>query len=158
MYNIIENESQIQFRKLIMEVKKYKAYNTRQKMQIIEMLKQNKHRHMTVDEMMFYLTVAKISVSRATLYRYLDVLVQTGSVKKYIVGEGDKACYQYVDADYNCRQHFHLMCIECGVLQHLECGFINNIIEHVESEHQFKVDPGRVVLYGVCANCQKKEE
>ena len=69
-----------------------KVYNTRQKVQILEMLKQNKHRHMTVDEMVFYFTVQKINVSRATLYRYLDVLVSTGDVKKYITGE--KACYQ----------------------------------------------------------------
>ena len=72
-----------------------KVYNTRQKVQIIEMLKQNKHRHMTVDEMIFYFNVQKINVSRATLYRYLDVLVSTGDVKKYITGEGEKACYQY---------------------------------------------------------------
>lgn len=135
-----------------------KIYNTRQKVLIIEMLKQNKHRHMTVEDMMFYFNVQKISVSRATLYRYLDVLVSTGDVKKYITGEGDKACYQFVDSETSCKEHFHLMCIECGELQHLECHHVNEIIEHVENSHQFKVDPGRVVFYGLCENCSKKEE
>lgn len=133
-----------------------KVYNTRQKVQILEMLKQNKHRHMTVDEMVFYFTVQKINVSRATLYRYLDVLVSTGDVKKYITGE--KACYQYIDEKTSCKEHFHLMCIECGELQHLECEHVNEIIEHVESKHHFKVNPGRVVFYGICENCSKKEE
>ena len=132
-----------------------KTYNTRRKVIILEMLKNNKNKHLTVDDMLFILTAQKVSVSRATLYRYLDVLVQTGDVKKYIVSETDKACYQYVDDGNSCKEHFHLMCIECGKLQHLECSHINEIINHVENDHKFKVDPGRVVFYGLCEECLK---
>ena len=104
------------------------------------------------------LNAQKVSVSRATLYRYLDVLVSTGDVKKYILSESDKACYQYVDSSEDCKEHFHLMCIDCGTLQHLECLQINEIINHVVQDHKFKVDPGRVVLYGLCEECQKNHQ
>ena len=57
-----------------------KVYNTRQKVFILEMLKNNKNKHLTVDDMLFILNAQKVSVSRATLYRYLDVLVSTGDV------------------------------------------------------------------------------
>ena len=50
------------------------------------------------------------------------------------------------------------MCIECGTLQHLECPHINEIINHVVKDHKFKVDPGRVVLYGLCEECQKNKQ
>jgi Fur family ferric uptake transcriptional regulator len=135
-----------------------KVYNTRQKVFILEMLKNNKNKHLTVDDMLFILNAQKVSVSRATLYRYLDVLVSTGDVKKYILSESDKACYQYVDSSEDCKEHFHLMCIDCGTLQHLECLQINEIINHVVQDHKFKVDPGRVVLYGLCEECQKNHQ
>ena len=48
------------------------------------------------------------------------------------------------------------MCIECGTLFHLECDHVSEIINHVESHHKFKVDPGRIVLYGVCNDCSNK--
>ena len=32
---------------------------------------------------------------------------------------------------------------------------INEIINHVEKDHKFKVDPGRVVFYGLCEECLK---
>lgn len=133
-----------------------KVYITKQKIQILEMLKNNKNKHLTVDDMLFILTAQKISVSRATLYRYLDVLVQTGDVKKFIISDSDKACYQYIDSESDCKEHFHLMCIECGTLFHLECDHVSEIINHVESHHKFKVDPGRIVLYGVCNDCSNK--
>lgn len=130
-------------------------YNTKQKMQILEMLKNNKQRHLNVDEMLFILSAEQISVSRATLYRYLDVLVSTGEVKKFLIGENEKACYQYSDDD--CQEHFHLVCTECGKLIHMKCEKVNEIIEHIDEDHNFKVDPGRVVFYGLCSDCQKKE-
>ena len=135
-----------------------KVYNTRQKTIILEMLKNNKNKHLTADDMLFILSAQKVSVSRATLYRYLDVLVSTGDVKKYILSESDKACYQYVDSGKSCKEHFHLMCIYCGTLQHLERIHINEIINHVEKDHKFKVDPGRVVFYGLCEECMRNKQ
>ena len=135
-----------------------KVYNTRQKTIILEMLKNNKNKNLTADDMLFILSAQKVSVSRATLYRYLDVLVSTGDVKKYILSESDKACYQYVDSGKSCKEHFHLMCIYCGTLQHLECIHINEIINHVEKDHKFKVDPGRVVFYGLCEECMRNKQ
>lgn len=134
-----------------------KMYNTRQKVLILEMLKQNSNRHLTVDEMMMIFTAKKTNVSRATLYRYLDALVQTGEVRKYQTSELDKACYQYIDKETNCKEHFHLMCIECGSLKHLECDKISDLVSHIEIDHKFKVDPGRIVIYGICENCTKED-
>lgn len=129
-------------------------YNTKQKMQILEMLKNNKQRHLNVDEMLFILSAEQISVSRATLYRYLDVLVSTGEVKKFLIGENEKACYQYSGDE--CAEHFHLVCTECGKLIHMKCDKVSEIIEHIDEDHNFKVDPSRIVFYGICEDCQKQ--
>ncbi len=131
-----------------------KGYNTKQKNVIIEMLKKNKDRHLTADEMLKILDELDSPVGKATLYRFLDVLVSTGDLRKYITLDGEKACYQYVDEDA-CHTHYHLKCIECGELIHMDCKHIDEIREHVLREHNFDVDPCRIVLYGTCKKCME---
>ncbi len=133
-----------------------KGYNTKQKNIIIEMLQKNKDRHLTVDEMLKILDELKSPVSKATLYRFLDVLVSTGDLRKYITVEGEKACYQYVDEEEGCHEHYHLKCIECGKLIHMDCKHIDDIKEHVLKKHKFSVDPSRIVLYGTCEDCMEE--
>jgi Fur family ferric uptake transcriptional regulator len=137
-----------------------KGYNTKQKNVIIEMLKQNKDRHLTADEMLKLLEEMNSPVGKATLYRFLDVLVSTGDLRKYITVDGDKACYQYIDEEQGCHEHYHLKCIECGKLMHVDCNYIDEIQAHIEEHHNFLVDKSRIVLYGICIDCQevKKDE
>ena len=132
-------------------------YNTIQKQTILELLDKHKNEHLNVDEMMALLYERKENVSRATLYRTLDNLVQNGIVRKYTINENEKACYQIIDED-NCHNHFHLVCSNCGKLIHLECDKFEDILHHFKEDHGFVVFPSRVVLYGLCSECQKKED
>lgn len=131
------------------------SYNTIQKQIIIKFLEEHKDRHLNIDEMLELLKKEDVSVSRATLYRTIDSLVESGVVRKYVINENEKACFQYIDSD-DCHHHFHLLCSKCGKLIHLECEKFEEILEHFSSEHGFKVYPGRVVLYGICSECQEK--
>ena len=84
-----------------------KVYNTRQKTIILEMLKNNKDKHLTADDMLFILSAQKVSVSRATLYRYLDKLEETNIIRKFTKPHLSKACYQYIDEKCS-HSHFHM--------------------------------------------------
>ena len=130
-------------------------YNTIQKQSILELLEEHKNKHLNVDEMMSLLYERKENVSRATLYRTLDNLVQNGIVRKFTIQENEKACYQIIDEE-NCHNHFHLVCSNCGKLIHLECDKFEDILKHFETDHGFTVFPSRVVLYGLCSECQEK--
>lgn len=129
-----------------------KGYNTKQKNIIVDMLKKNKNRHLTADEMLKILDEMDSHVSKATLYRFLDVLVSTGDLRKYITLEGEKACYQYIDEEA-CHEHYHLKCIECGKLIHADCSYLDEIENHVLKHHSFNIDKKRIVLYGTCSDC-----
>lgn len=131
-----------------------KGYNTKQKTIIIDMLKNNKDRHLTADEMLKILDEMHSPVGKATLYRFLDVLVSTGDLRKYINLDGEKACYQYIE-EGECHSHYHLKCIECGELIHMDCNHLDKIQAHVLEEHGFDVDPARIVLYGTCSKCRE---
>ena len=130
-------------------------YKTVQKQTILDMLKENKNRHLNADEMLEILHKRQENVSRATLYRTLDSLVQGEVVRKYVISENEKACFQLINDDSNCHNHFHLVCSKCGKLIHLECDKLEELISHISDEHDFTVLPSRVVLYGICKKCKE---
>lgn len=134
-----------------------KNYTTKQKVIILDLLKSHSDKHLTVDEMMQILYTKNVCVSRATLYRNLDILVLSGEVRKFYVQE-DKACYQYIGSGSLCTEHFHLVCSSCGELMHLRCDEITKIINHINKEHSFLVDPGKVIFYGTCEKCLANKE
>ena len=130
------------------------GYKTKQREKILQCLNQNPDRHLNVDEIVELLRLNGESVGKTTVYRYIDKLCTEGLVRKYFLPEGDGACYQLCDK--NCKQHFHLKCVDCGELIHTECDFLAGVAEHVNAEHGFVIDPGLTVLYGFCEHCNSK--
>lgn len=127
-------------------------YKTRQSELILEYIKQNANRHLTAEEISDGL---KSKVGKTTVYRNLERLCEQGVVRKYILTDGSSACYQYIDCAQLSR-HFHLKCLKCGRLLHLECEHLKEIDEHIKTEHGFVVDPTRTVFYGTCMECVKE--
>ena len=128
------------------------AYKTKQRDMIFNILLNNKNRHMTAEELQKEILINKLEISRATLYRTLDSLTNEGKVKKIIVDDKNPICYQI--CDMNNTNHFHLICEKCGKLIHLDCDEVNGLIKHINLEHDFDIDPSRVVLYGLCKDCK----
>ena len=87
------------------------------------------------------------------LYRQLDKLVESGVVRKFVIDGKTGACYQYIENEHECREHFHLKCISCGKLIHLNCDHLMSINKHIEEHHGFIIDPSQTVFYGRCADC-----
>lgn len=94
---------------------------------------------------------------RSSVYRMLATLSDEGEVKKFPVSTGEGGfVYQYVGTKRHCDAHFHLHCLSCGQVTHLECGCSQNIFDHLFSTHGFRVDQGRSILYGICDTCAKR--
>ena len=82
-----------------------------------------------------------------------------GIVNKYFVGENASACFELIkEGDHQKERCYHCRCEQCGKLIHLHCEELDDINQHLESEHGFLVNPFRTVFYGVCAECQKGDE
>lgn len=128
-------------------------YKTKQRAQVVECLKENKDKHMTVEMLIKYLSNAGVSVGRATIYRTLDMLCKEGIIRRYELTVDNSACYQYIDEHADCSEHFHLKCEMCGELIHLDCDHITELSKHIEKDHAFKVNNSKTVLYGLCAKC-----
>lgn len=132
-----------------------KEYSTRGKQRLIDFLSQNRDRQYTADEI-FDILSAEEPVGKSSLYRRLSRLCDDGVIRKFRASDADSFVYQYMDRSHGCEDHFHLKCLSCGKVLHLECSVTDEMREHILGEHAFRIDSSRSLLYGECADCSKK--
>ena len=131
-------------------------YRTRQRERILQLLTERRGEHLSAEEVVDLLRREGAPVGRATVYRYLERLVEQGSARKYFLEGGAGCCYQYSGGE-DCREHFHLKCTGCGALFHVDCDYLDALERHVFDHHQFIIDNTKTVLYGLCAGCAAKK-
>lgn len=131
------------------------SYNTKQGSLILSLLQKQPGRHFTADDIISELAKDGRPVGKATVYRHLDKLIKQGLVRKYIAEEGQSACFEFIDKSGNCELHYHLKCSGCGRLLHVECGYLDELAQHVLEHHGFVISPEKTVLYGMCEKCRE---
>ena len=129
------------------------TYRTRQREEIIHYLEGSGGAHLTPQA----IAAALPGVGRSTVYRTLEQMAREGLVRRYAGEAGRSACFQYVGAQGPCHNHFHLKCVDCGRLIHLECQTLAECRNHILREHGFAPDLARTLIYGRCGECGKKE-
>ena len=130
------------------------GYKTKQRQLILDYMMAHASEHVTVEEVFDALKSQGESVGKTTVYRHMEKLVAAGSVRKYHIEGGTSACYQYQSGNA-CHEHFHLKCVSCGKLIHLDCDFMHGIDSHIFEHHGFRIDNTQTVFYGVCSGCEK---
>lgn len=66
------------------------GYKTKQRDHILQFLIENQSRHVTVDDVVDHLKQSGNPVGKATVYRYMDKLVNQGDVRKFLLE--DSSC------------------------------------------------------------------
>ena len=127
-------------------------YKTKQRELIAGFFKDNTDRQFSINDIS---DMFSESIGKSTVYREVSRLVEEGFVRKYPDSDG-YFWYQY--AGEHCHEHFHLRCISCGRIVHLDCHLMNDVCRHINSEHDFEIDMSRTVLYGVCGKCKANRE
>ena len=128
-------------------------YNTRQKRELLAFLRERSMQHFSVDDVVFEMQDRGEKIGRSTVYRYLELLAEQGSVRKYQSVKGITQ-YQHVEDDSRCDSHFHMMCSRCGNLMHVDCDLMRTMSEHLVKDHGFLLDPRETILVGVCQKCR----
>jgi Fur family ferric uptake transcriptional regulator len=127
-------------------------YHTRQGQYILDYMKSLAGGHVTISQIVRHFEDTEDAIGQTTVYRHLERLVDEGKIRKYILGDGKSACYQYID-EVKCREHFHLKCEICGALFHADCDFLDKIEKHLLRSHNFQINLLKTVFYGTCKNC-----
>ncbi len=118
----------------------------------------SRHEHFDADELMEALAKSSgpkhsgsAQVSRATVYRGLEELVEAGLLRKMALD--GRAVYEH---DYGYPQHDHLYCQQCQKLIEFQSQELLQLREEVAKEHNFRVTGHRLIVTGVCQSCATK--
>lgn len=88
------------------------------------------------------------SMGRATVYRTLKILVDSGVLCRVLLEDGDLH-YQLSHHGH----HHHLLCVICGSSQDLTGCDIEDVLVDTSSRHGFELSGHWLEVYGRCRNC-----
>lgn len=141
-----------------MTFNKKSSYKTHQKEVLLDYLRNNPGKHMTVSSISDYFKSQGKKIGTTTIYRNLDSLVNMGKVNKYSVGPGEPAYFEYTHEDHlNELSVLHCKCESCGILIHVDCEELITISKHLKEHHKFSLNPKRTVVLGMCKDCLLKK-
>jgi Fur family transcriptional regulator, ferric uptake regulator len=111
-----------------------------------------RHDHFNADELIdsFAHRHKGEKISRPTVYRTLDQLVEAGLLRKMTLG--GRAVYEH---DYGYPQHEHLVCGTCGKMIEFQHPAIESAIEEICGQHQFQMAGHTLVIRGTCVDCNR---
>ena len=132
-------------------------YKTDTRRAVTDFLKSHSDRHFTVGEIIDGLGEAEEKISKSTVYRCISHLCDKGIVRRFEIPGEHSFAYQYCYSSEACSNHFHLKCMKCGKLIHIECNYLSKAKEHISAEHNFLIE-NEGVIGGICADCTKKCE
>jgi len=122
---------------------------TPQRMAVLEEIMKGKG-HRESEDVYMAIKDCKTYVSRATVYRTLDILVQHGFARKLNLGDGRARYERKIDSPH----HDHMICNNCAKIIEFVNDEIEKIQEEITIQHQFKLQQHIHQLFGICKECQ----
>ena len=110
----------------------------------------SQHNHFDADQLCEDMRRAGFRVSRATVYRTLNKLVDAGLLRRLETGPR-----KYYEHEYGYPQHEHMQCQLCGKMIEFQDPAIDKLIRDVCRSHNFHVTGHNFVIRGVCAECNR---
>ena len=155
----IENESQLMEAMSKQDFSSFKEALKRENLKLTPQRKKifsaiaESDEHWEVDDLVYRFWENEDRISRATIYRTLDILVDYGFVRKVDFGEG-RSRYEYAaDKQY----HDHMICEECGEIFEFTDENLRKHQERLCEIFDFKPSKHVVQIYGLCSECQAKQ-
>ena len=106
--------------------------------------------HRDAEEIYLAIRQSGLNVSRATVYRTIDVLVKNKMVRKLELGDG-RARYEH---KVNATHHDHLICIQCGKIEEFMDEVIESRQDEIVKKFGYKLVRHIHQLFIICSECE----
>jgi len=106
--------------------------------------------HFRADDLLFQMIGNGYKTSKATIYRTLPLLVQSGLLTE-IIDAQNQTMYEPVQGDI--RPHAHLICVRCSEIIEFRDSEIKAKQQVACASHQFQPLKYRHEILGYCAQC-----
>ena len=112
----------------------------------------SRHEHVEADELLVRLRAKHKKISRATIYRTLELMVDAGIVGRLRIGEAGYRYERLRAGDH----HDHLICDQCGrVIEFFEAP-IEALPDAAAGHHGFILLSHSHQLRGICRSCRPR--
>ena len=107
--------------------------------------------HFTAAELESDARDRRLGLSRATLFRALDLLTELGVVERLDLPTGEHAYVPCARA-----HHHHVICSRCGRTTEVEdCG-VADAVGEIARRSGYRIDTHRLELFGLCRHCRAR--
>lgn len=108
--------------------------------------------HFEADDLLAILKNKRVKTSRATIYRTLDLLEQSGILRKVYLGE--KAIhFERISAG---PRHDYMICNNCGVSCEFHHPELQALLKQLCDKYNFSMNDYCFQIFGLCSDCQEK--
>ena len=109
-------------------------------------------RHQSVEDLDAALRENDLRLGKATIYRTLDLLVQSELVEEHDFGEGFRRYEHRLSRD---PVHHHLVCTESGEVIEFRSEGLQRIVEETAARHGFRPTHHKLVIFGLSRASQE---
>lgn len=122
---------------------------TRERKAVLEEIFRTKG-HLEAEDLAGNLRKKKKRVSRATIYRTLDLLVGSRIIRKVDLGHGHSHYELVLDHPH----HEHMICINCGKVIEFSDESIHRALRRLCKKESFKPTAHHFQVMGYCKDCR----
>ena len=106
------------------------------------------HCHATADEIYNEIAKKHPTISRATVYRNLNLLSEMGEIRRLeIPGSADR--FDHINSN-----HCHVKCEVCGRVFDVDMDFVSGLESGIRDAHGFDFTGYDIIFHGVCPECK----
>jgi Fur family ferric uptake transcriptional regulator len=122
------------------------------RLKILDIFHKSGERHLSAEDVYRALIAENVEIGLATVYRVLTQFEQAGILLRSQFDTG-KAVFELNTGDH----HDHMICTHCGTVVEFTDAEIEKRQHKIAKDHGFALESHSMVLYGICANCQKNQ-
>lgn len=111
----------------------------------------SQHGHLDAEQLFDRMKAHGHKISRATVYRNLDLLVDCGLARKYRLGQ-DRFLYEHVHPG---QSHDHISCRQCGQVVEFISPSIAALLGEICKAHGFEEGERTLQVVGLCRICAR---
>ncbi|CAN5324585.1 ferric iron uptake transcriptional regulator [soil metagenome] len=122
------------------------------RLKILEILDNNRQRHLSAEDLYRSLLETGEDIGLATVYRVLTQFEAAGLVNRHHF-EGGHSVFELDDGAH----HDHIVCVKCGRVDE----FVDDVIEKrqkdIATESGYEMTDHSLYIYGICPDCHPPE-
>ncbi len=132
-------------------LEKYGIRDTQPRRELVKSIFSFGQRHFSADDLLRAFRKKKVGVSRATIFRTVNLLTKKGLLRSIDLGRG----FQMYELAVNSDHHDHLYCVKCGEIIEFEDKTFEKLQDKVCNNNNFIPLKYTLRILGLCKECKR---